>query len=482
MCGRSITGARTAFLVLRSTAGFAAPPMSSPPDLVFRARRVVLPDGVRPASVAVRGGVIASVGAYEERAADGVLVVDAGDAVLLPGLVDTHVHANEPGRGHWEGFASATRAAAAGGVTTIVEMPLNSIPATTSAQALRHKREAAEGRVHVDTGFWGGVVPGNAGELRPLWKAGAWGFKCFLVPSGVDEFEGVGEADLRAAMPILTELGAPLLVHAEVPGPLDAAAAECASLDPRAYASYLRSRPPAAETEAVALVIRLCREFGTRVHVVHLATTEALPLLRQARAEGLPITVETCPHYLRFAAEEIADGATAWKCAPPIRDRATREGLWEALAAGDIDLVASDHSPCPPEMKGMDAGDFFRAWGGIASLQLGLPVMWTEARRRGIGMDRVARWMSAAPARLAGLDGRKGAIAAGRDADLVIFDPDAAWTVDPAALHHLHPVTPYAGETVSGQVLATYVRGALAYERGHVPAKPGGHILLRGQE
>ncbi|HEX6042658.1 allantoinase AllB [Longimicrobium sp.] len=455
--------------------------MASPLHQVFRGRRVVLPDGVRPASILVRDGVIASVAAYEADASGGAPVVDAGDALLLPGLVDTHVHANEPGRTQWEGFASATRAAAAGGVTTIVEMPLNSIPATTSADALRQKIGAAEGRIRVDTGFWGGVVPGNAAELRPLWQAGAWGFKCFLVPSGVDEFEGVGEADLRAAMPVLAELGAPLLVHAEVPGPIDAAAAECASLDPRAYASYLRSRPPAAETEAVEMVIRLCREFGTRVHVVHLATTEALQLLRRARAEGLPVTVETCPHYLHFCAEEIADGATAWKCAPPIRGRATREGLWEALAARDIDLVASDHSPCPPEMKGMDAGDFFRAWGGIASLQLGLPVMWTEARRRGIGMERVVEWMSAAPARLAGLAHRKGAIAPGRDADLVVFDPDAAWTVDAAALHHRHPVTPYAGETVSGQVLATYVRGAQAYAPGQDPA-PGGHILLRGQE
>lgn len=456
--------------------------MASPPHQVFRGRRVVLPDGVRPASVVVRGGVIASVGAYDDAPPDGATEVDAGDVMLLPGLVDTHVHANEPGRAHWEGFASATRAAAAGGVTTIVEMPLNSIPATTSADALRRKAGAAEGRVHVDVGFWGGVVPGNAGELRPLWKAGAWGFKCFLVPSGVDEFKGVGEDDLRIAMPVLAELGAPLLVHAELPGPIERAAAACAALDPRAYASYLRSRPPAAETEAVALVIRLCREFGTRVHVVHLATAEALPLLRAARAEGLPVTVETCPHYLHFAAEEIAEGATAWKCAPPIRQRAVREALWDALAAGDIDLVASDHSPCPPEMKGMDGGDFFRAWGGIASLQLGLSVTWTEARRRGMGIDRIARWMSAAPARLAGLADRKGAIAPGRDADLVVFDPDAAWTVDPAALHHRHPVTPYAGETVSGRVLATYVRGAPVYDRGRFSPRPAGRILLRGQE
>jgi allantoinase len=455
------------------------PSPPSPPDRIFRGRHVVLPDGVRAASVSVAGGVIQAIGGYND-AAPGVPVVDAGDALLMPGLVDTHVHINDPGRSHWEGFESATRAAAAGGITTIVEMPLNSIPATTSADAFRAKLGAAAGRIGVDVGFWGGVVPGNAAELQPLWEAGVWGFKCFLVPSGVDEFEGVSEADLRAAMPILAELGAPLLVHAELPGPIERAAAECAALDPRRYASYLRSRPSDAETEAVALVIRLCREFGTRVHVVHLATADALPLLREARAEGLPITVETCPHYLHFAAEEIADGATAWKCAPPIRQAAHREALWDALAAGEIDLVASDHSPCPPELKRMELGDFFGAWGGIASLQLGLPVVWTEARRRGLGPERVAEWMSAAPARLAGLH-RKGAIAPGRDADIVVFDPDAELRVDPTALHHRHSVTPYAGGIFSGQVLATYVRGVQAYTRGHA-GTPAGHILLRGRE
>ncbi|MBW3656791.1 MAG: allantoinase AllB, partial [Gemmatimonadetes bacterium] len=353
---------------------------------------------------------------------------------------------------------------------------LNSIPATTSAEGLRAKLEAARGRCAVDVGFWGGVVPGNEAELRPLWEAGVLGFKCFLAPSGVAEFGHAGEAELRVAMPILAELGAPLLVHAELPVALERAAAAMAHADPRAYATYLRSRPPEAEVEAIGMMIRLCRELGTRVHVVHLAAAEALPLLRDARAEGLPITVETCPHYLHFAAEEIRDDGLEWKCAPPIRHRANRDRLWDALAAGDVDLVASDHSPCPPAMK---AGDWFVAWGGIASLQLGLRVVWTAARARGMDVERIAEWMCAAPARLAGLDGRKGSIAVGCDADLVVWDPDAEATVRAEALHHRHKVTPYAGGVFAGAVLSTYVRGVQVYDRGRFPDQPAGRILLR---
>ncbi len=444
-------------------------------EVVFRARRVVLPEGVRPASVNVEGGRIAAVRGFDD-AGDGARVVDAGDALLMPGLVDTHVHVDEPGRTEWEGFETATRAAAAGGVTTIADMPLNSIPATTSAEGLRAKLDAARGKCGVDVGFWGGVVPGNQAELRPLWEAGVLGFKCFLAPSGVDEFSHVGEAELRLAMPILAELGAPLLVHAELPAPLERAAAAIAGEDPRTYATYLRSRPPQAEVEAIEMMISLCRELRTRVHVVHLSAAEALPLLRDARAEGLPITVETCPHYLHFAAEEIRDDGLAWKCAPPIRHRANRDRLWDALAAGDVDLVASDHSPCPPWMK---AGDWFTAWGGIASLQLGLRVMWTAARARGMGPERIAEWMCAAPARLAGLEGRKGSIAVGCDADLVVWDPDAEATVRPEELQHRHKVTPYAGGVFAGAVLATYVRGVQVYDRGRFPDRAAGRILLR---
>jgi allantoinase len=445
--------------------------MSSAPDLVLRSSRVVLPGGVRPADVAVREGRIAAVGDHGALAA--AAVEDVGDAMLMPGVVDTHVHVNEPGRTEWEGFETATRAAAAGGVTTLVDMPLNSIPATTTVDGLRAKLAAAEGRCSVDVGFWGGVVPGNAGELRPLWEAGVLGFKCFLTHSGVDEFPNVTEADLRQAMPVLAELGAPL----------ERAVAGCAELDPRSHATWLRSRPAQAETEAIALMIRLCREFGTRVHIVHLAAAEALPLLRAARAEGLPVTVETAPHDLHFAAEEIADGATAFKCAPPIRDAANRERLWEALAAGAIDLVATDHSPCPPALKGLEAGDFFAAWGGIASLQLGLSVTWSGARHHGIGPERMAEWMSAAPSRMAGLEGRKGAIAPGRDADLVVWEPEAEFRVWAEALHHRHPVSPYVGGVFSGVVRATYVRGVRVYYGGRFTADPpAGRILLRGRE
>jgi allantoinase len=443
-------------------------------DLVLRSRRVALPGGLRPATVHVRAGVIAAITDDQPPG-----TVELGDRMLLPGLVDTHVHVNEPGRTDWEGFATATRAAAAGGVTTLVDMPLNSIPATTTVAALERKRAAAAGRCAVDVAFWGGVVPGNTAELGPLWAAGVAGFKCFMVPSGVDEFGHVGEAELREAMPVLARLGAPLLAHAELPGPIQAAAPGLAGRDPRDYATYLASRPDAAEVEAVELLVRLAREHGTRVHIVHVASARVLPLLRAARREGLPITAETCPHYLHFAAEDIPDGGTDHKCAPPIRDAATREALWSALGDGTLDLVATDHSPCPPEMKGLAAGDFFAAWGGIASLQLGLAAAWTGGRARGFAPESMARWMAAAPARLAGL-GRKGAIEVGRDADLVVWDPEGETRVDPERLEHRHPLTPYAHATLSGRVLSTYVRGTLIHDRGRCVDASAGRLLIRG--
>ena len=450
--------------------------MSTP---VIRSRRVLIAGELRPAWIAARDGLIAAIGGPEELGTTSDLC-DFGDAVIMPGLVDTHVHINEPGRTDWEGFATATRAAAAGGVTTLIEMPLNSIPATTTVEAYRAKVAAAQGQLAVDVGFWGGVVPGNTAELRSLYEAGVFGFKCFLVPSGVPEFAEVGEPELREALPLLSSLGTVLLVHSELPGPIEQAAAEIRVEDPRRYSTWLRSRPRAAENEAIAMLIRLSREFDAEVHVVHLSSAEALACLRFARSQGVKITVETCPHYLTFAAEEIADGATEYKCAPPIREAANREQLWQALMEGSIDLIATDHSPAPPEMKCADSGDFLRAWGGITSLQLSLPTVWTQARKRRAPIADLARWMCAAPARLAGLR-RKGTIAVGNDADFVIWDPDAEFSVDAAALHHRHKLTPYAGHKLHGVVHATFLHGQRIYDHGDVPAPAAGRVLKRGQ-
>jgi allantoinase len=455
-------------------------PLAMPPTLLI-SRRVVTPEGVHPATVHVQDGKIERVGPVDE-ALSGVPAIDCGDAVLMPGIVDTHVHVNEPGRTEWEGFATATRAAAAGGVTTMVDMPLNSVPATTTRDGLRAKLEAADGKCRVDVGLWGGVVPGNAGELAGLLAEGVLGFKAFLTPSGVEEFQHVEESDLRAAMPVLARHGAVLLVHAELPGPIDAAAGVWMGGSPAEYSRYLRSRPDAAEVEAVEMLIRLCRETGCRLHIVHVSSAEVLPVLRRAREEGLPVTAETCPHYLTFAAEEIPDGGVAFKCAPPIRSRENRERLWEALREGTIDLMATDHSPCPPEMKKIEAGDFCEAWGGIASLQLALPAVWTGARERGFTIADLAGWMCAAPARLAGLEERKGAIAPGYDADLVIWDPEASFEVEAERLHHRHKLTPYAGRMLYGVVRRTLLRGETVYDNGQFPGVPSGLLLKKEEE
>ncbi len=446
------------------------------PERVVRGRRVVLPEGTVPAAIHIEGGRISAIAPFEEAPA-GVEIVEAGDAAVLPGGIDTHVHVNEPGRADWEGFGSAGRAAAAGGVTTLVDMPLNSVPATTTVEALETKRAAAAGRCHVDVGFWGGCVPGNDGDLPELLAAGALGFKAFLVDSGVPEFPPVTEGDLRRALPVLAASGAPLLVHAELPGPIERAAAGLADRDPRRYATYLASRPPAAELEAIELLLALCRERPFRLHVVHLATPEALPALGRARAAGLPVSVETCPHYLTFAAEEVPDGATEHKCAPPIRSAADRDRLWRALASGEIDLVASDHSPAPPALKRRDTGDFVAAWGGISSLQLALAALWTGASRRGHSLADLARWTSAAPSRLAGLEDRKGRIAVGLDADLAILDSEAELEIEPAALFHRHPSTPYAGRRLRGVVRETILRGETIFRDGRHPGPPAGRLL-----
>jgi len=438
---------------------------------VVRSGRVVLPDGERPATVRIARGRIVGIGGYDETGT-AIETFDAGERVVSAGGVDSHVHINEPGRTDWEGFETATRAAAAGGVTTVVDMPLNSIPPTTTLRGLEAKRDAARGRCHVDVAFWGGVVPGNAGDLEPLANAGVRGFKCFLSPSGVAEFEHIDEAGLRVAMPILGALRLPLLVHAELPGELLDPIG-----DPRRYRSWLESRPPIAETAAIQLLIRLAREYGTRVHIVHLGTGDAVPAIRAARAEGLAITVETCPHYLTFAAENIGDGRTDLKCAPPIRARAERDRLWQALEDGDIDLIASDHSPAPRSLKHLDDGNFLQAWGGIASLQLGLQAVWTGGAPRSVPLTSMARWLAEAPARLAGLYPRKGVIAVGADADLVVWDPEATMTVDAGALYHRHPITPYHGRQLRGRVHTTFLRGAIVYDEGSVCGGASGQLI-----
>jgi allantoinase len=447
---------------------------------VVRGERIATSAGIVAGTLHLAGGRVMRVSHIDDvGGARGAEVLDARNLVVMPGLLDTHVHINEPGRTEWEGFASATRAAAAGGITTLLDMPLNSVPATTKSSALDKKRRSAAKQCRVDVGFLGGVVPGNVGELPQLWADGVFGFKCFLVPSGVNEFHNVTMSDLRNVMPMLAQLRAPLLVHAELPGPIEAAAAELRGRDPRAYATYLASRPAAAEVKAVQAMIDLARRYSVRVHIVHVSASDVIPLLREARTDRVPITAETCPHYLAFEAEQIPTGATEYKCAPPIRGNGNRESLWRALQEGVLDLVVSDHSPCPPALKRRDSGDFFAAWGGIASLELTFAVVWSEARKRSLPFELALRWMCEGPARLAGLHRNKGRLATGYQADFALFDPDLAFEVNPKELHQRHPITPYAGRTLHGRVRATYLRGQLVYANGETVGPPAGRLLKR---
>ncbi|WP_221359876.1 allantoinase AllB [Streptomyces beigongshangae] len=446
-------------------------PDGGPAELVLRSTRVITPAGTRAASVAVGAGRITAVLPHDAGVPPGARLEDFGDDVLLPGLVDTHVHVNEPGRTEWEGFRTATRAAAAGGVTTLVDMPLNSLPPTTTVAHLRAKQDAARAGAHVDVGFWGGAVPGNVEDLGPLHDAGVLGFKAFLSPSGVDEFPELDQEQLARALARTAEFGGLLAVHAEDPHHL----AEVPPGSGRKYAGFLASRPREAENAAVANLLAQAARLDARVHVLHLSSGGALPLVAAARREGVRVTAETCPHYLTLTAEEVPDGATEFKCCPPIREAANRDLLWQALADGTIDCVVTDHSPSAADLK---TGDFATAWGGISGLQLGLPAVWTEARGRGHTLEDVVRWMSARTARLAGLDDRKGAIEAGRDADFAVLAPDETFTVDPAALQHRNPITAYAGRTLYGVVRSTWLRGERVLSGGGF-AKPRGRLLSR---
>jgi allantoinase len=439
----------------------------------FRARRVITPEGIRPAAILVEGGRIQAI-VPPGQVPDRYSIQDFGEAAILPGLVDSHVHINDPGRAEWEGFETATRAAAAGGYTLLVDMPLNSHPATTSVAALQAKRAAAQGRCRIDWAAWGGVVHDNQSDIEALADAGVRGFKCFLIHPGIDDFTMVNEQQLRLALPHVARTGLPLLVHAELPGPIDRATEDLATADWRRYSTYLDSRPDEAELAAIRLMLSLCREYGFRLHIVHLSTSLALPELCAARAQGLPVSVETCPHYLHLSAETIPDGATLNKCAPPVRGRENCEKLWQGLKDGTIDLVVTDHSPCPPAMKRLTESNFRTAWGGIASLSISLPLMWTEASQRGFTLLDLAQWMSGAPARLAGCGTRKGRFAAGFDADFAVFDPDDEFIVTEDKLHYRHRVSPYLGETLRGVVKATYLRGNPVFAEGEFPSEPAG--------
>ncbi|MGA7858284.1 MAG: allantoinase AllB [Terracidiphilus sp.] len=451
----------------------------------FRSTRVLTAQGLARATLVVEDERIAQVCGWDEATGASGLR-DFGDLVLLPGLVDSHVHINEPGRTEWEGFVTATRAAAAGGVTMLVDMPLNCVPETTSVAALTAKRVAAQGKAWVDWAAWGGVVRGNTAEIEPLTAAGVPGFKCFLIHSGIDGFVWVDEGELRLALAQLRGTGLPLLAHAEVAGPVNRAteSLNAAGADWRRYSTYLASRPDEAELEAIALLIRLAEEFKTPIHIVHLASEQAVPMLVEARGRGVPVTVETCTQYLWFAAEAIPDGATEYKCAPPIRTAENRERLWKALEEGLIDMVLTDHSPCPPEMKRREEGRWDLAWGGISSLGLALPVLWKAMNERGMGtragLGHLVEWMATAPARLAGVAGRKGALTVGADADIVVFDPDAMWTVAPEHLHFRHKLSPYLGAELQGRVLETWLRGEQVYgPQGSVGNARGRELVRR---
>lgn len=447
--------------------------MNKPEDSIIYSKNVLLPEGLHAASISIRNGRINAIH-QGQPSTNGLPVKDFGSLFIMPGLIDAHVHINEPGRTEWEGFSTATRAAAAGGVTTLVDMPLNSSPVTTTVLALQEKVVASINQLHVHCGFWAGLVPNNQTEFISLLSNGVLGVKAFLSPSGIPEFPNVGRSDLEWAMPLIAEQGIPLLVHCELESPNPKA--YLLKEQPKNYNAYLQSRPKSWENEAIELMIDLCRKYRCRVHIVHLSSAEALPMIEQAKADGLPLTVETCPHYLYFQADSIADGQTQYKCAPPIRERENQRQLWEALRNGLIDFIATDHSPAPPHLKALDSGDFSEAWGGIAGLQFLLPSFWTAAKKQGFGVEEISQLTSTKVATFLGLEKQKGKIAIGYDADLVIWNPDAQFSVTPEMIHHRHQVSPYIGEQLLGRVHQTYLAGKPVYDDGQFSKAQGNTI------
>lgn len=440
-------------------------------DLVLRGEQILTTAGISAREVGVRDGKIVAIEPLGNNLSADRVIELAADEVLLPGLVDTHVHVNEPGRTEWEGFESATKAAAAGGVTTIVDMPLNSIPPTVNLEALQIKREAASSKAYVNIGFWGGAIPGNKKDLRDLHDAGVFGFKCFLLHSGVDEFPSLSVEEMEEDMIELKSFDSMMIVHAEDSQAVDRAP----DAEGDQYERFLKSRPRGAENVAIAQVIERARWTGARAHVLHLSSSDALAMIKTAKSDGVKITVETCPHYLTLLAEEIPNGATSFKCCPPIREASNRELLWKGLEEGIIDCIVSDHSPSTIDLKDVENGDFGVAWGGVASLQLGLPLIWSEAKQRGISLEQVVSWMSTKPSELAGLK-NKGAISLGNDADFAVFAPEDAFVVDVHKLHHKNPISPYQGKTLAGVVRSSIVGGAdVDFQT------PQGKLIRRGE-
>lgn len=441
-------------------------------SLAIKSERVITPEGIQKAVIIVKNGLITDI--LPDLPADNIPVVSLGDNVIMPGIIDPHVHINEPGRTDWEGFDTATKAALAGGITMLVDMPLNSSPVTTTANAFDEKLAAAKEKLHTNCGFWGGIVPGNENEIEPLIKKGVLGFKAFLAHSGIDDFPNVYEPDLRKAMPIIAKHNLPLLVHCEWQD-----SDQFSTKDPRSYTNYLSSRPARWEFIAIELMIQLCRKYNCRTHIVHLSAADSIEQISEAKHEGIPLTVETAQHYLYFAAEQIKDGQTQFKCAPPIRDSDNNEELWRSLKNGIIDFVATDHSPAPPDMKELNSGDFMKAWGGISSIQFALPALWTAARKHDCSLNDIAKWLCEKPAALAGQQDHKGKIAIGYDADFVVWNPDKKFTVTEEIIHHKHKITPYLNEELYGVVEQTWLSGQKLFDDGKFLHLNKGKIILR---